>query len=210
MTGALKLRIGSDDVCELKYEGLNVAGFIHWVAPTVMLEPFHKEAGLVIDDIVKKNKPNLAPDACRRLLHLLWPSFSGALLSNGKSVSLDEAKSYLREKDRQFISERRPHVVFKHGSNTFVAELDVRAPSADVVQCWRVPSSDIYPDKIIVTFDTVAEKERFDLVAGNLGYNPSDLLLELALDFCAKFQRQPEARDTRVEQASRGARTPRR
>ncbi len=190
--------IGND---EIDFSRLNVAAFTRYVAPTVLFEPFYQEAGLTLDDIVYRNKPQLSDSKCKQLFQLLWPSFSKSM-RDGRFVDAEEARQYLSENDRKYFRDHRQHIVFKHAGNTFVAEVETSDGRIAVIACWRVPDSDIYPDSIIVTFNRVADKERFDAIAKGLGYDPRLLLHDLAYDFMLKFEKIGELKlptDTKIK-----------
>lgn len=170
----------------IAHQKLDSAALVKWVLPTVVLKPFHKEAGVTLDDILFQNKAKLSANVCQRLTELLWPSFSESL-RQGREVDAEEAKTHLIAKDHSFLRAQYAHVVFKHANNVFVAEYDMSGTTADVFRCWKAPSSDIHPTTAFVTFEDVAEKEEFDQLATGLGYRAEDLLLSLARDFAEKL-----------------------
>lgn len=176
----------------IQHERLESVQLIKWVLPTVVLAPFCEDAGLALDDITYRNKPNLRPEECERLTSLLWPSFS-ASIGNGRRIGADEARTQLVAKSQAYVRDEYEHVVFKHCENVFVAEYDVDGSVAQVLRCWKVPSANIHPTTVFVTFDGVAEKQAFDRLAAEFGYSSDDLILELARDFAEKFKRRGKA-----------------
>lgn len=180
------------DVTGIRHNQLDSTAFIKWVLPTVALEPFCTAAGLTVDDVLFKNKPNLSAGACQRLTELLWPGFS-ASLRKGREVEAEEAKTHLVAKDHAYVRSQYPHVVFKHADNVFVAEYELISAAAEVLRCWKAPSAEIHPATVFVTFKDVAEKERFDRIAADLGYGSDELLLSLARDFSEKLSRRSNA-----------------
>jgi hypothetical protein len=104
--------------------------------------------------------------------------------------SSQQAYERLPERYRQYFEFDQEHRYFRLQDLNidFIAQLKKSDENGwKLTQLWMIPSSDINPKTLYVTFETVEERKQFKRLATKLGRNDQELGLQLVLEFMRKF-----------------------
>jgi hypothetical protein len=87
----------------------------------------------------------------------------------------------------KYFDSEQEHRQFRLKEMEFVAQLSpLDNDRYALTQLWRIPSSDINPKTLYVTFETVEQREQFRRLATKLGWNDEALGLQLVIDYMTK------------------------
>ena len=126
---------------------------------------------------------------------LVWAEKLESEARGATVITADQARELLEEKQREYVLDVGQYRQFVVDSVHFVVHLNHGADQNGI--CNRLWSLGTHrdPARLCMVFDTVVEKEDFDVLAKSLGYEPRNLALSLVMDFMRKHpKREPSRR----------------
>lgn len=116
-----------------------------------------------------------------------WKLGLGQAVNSSLPCEYEVVRSRLQGKQLNFVDKAQEHRQFRYHNMDFIVQFGQNVDSKELTQLWKVQSGDDHPKTLFVTFDTVAERERFKAIADHLFQNDEVLGLKIIRDFMSKF-----------------------
>jgi hypothetical protein len=113
----------------------------------------------------------------------LWASTLAAEVESAPKITREQAEELLEEKLKSYATAGYTYRQFLLHNEPFIARI---TGGGYCDQLWALGA---HRDntRLCVNFETIADRERFEEIAGNLGWHPKVLGLRLLTDFMQKF-----------------------
>lgn len=146
-----------------------------------------------------ENRKHLSEPDLIELFNRIWKNFLYQAVINAKHCSIEFVREKLKEKQKNsknsylsHVKESQQHREFYVQNQQFIVQLNpLNSEEYELTQIWFIPSSDIYPNCLLVCFDDIEEKKRFTTLAEQLRWKDTELCKDLVRDFIRKHERMP-------------------
>lgn len=121
----------------------------------------------------------------------VWERVLLAAVQKADICDAENARRKLKPDQQGFVDDEQEQREFWLEEGLFVAQLLPQDnQESELTQLWFVRSSNVDPRTLFITFETVAERERFREIASQLGWQDSDLGEKLLTDFMNTVSRR--------------------
>lgn len=140
-----------------------------------------------------ERRKQMTDDELVKLFDRIWESDLKASVETAEPCDLNFVRSKLKQKSQHFVDNSQEHRAFRlqRRNLEFIVQLKQGfASEYELTQLWFIPSTDYYPECILICFKDVQERKSFKELAARLKYrDEAELGRELILDFLKKHNR---------------------
>lgn len=139
-----------------------------------------------------ERRDNMTDDEAVRCFDDVWEREIKNGILNGDVVAPEEALGLLSEQSKHYLNKHHEHRKFKLAEAVFVAQLNASTDGVRIHnQLWPVPARNYDTRTLYVTFPTQDERDAWNDLAEQLGYEPEELGLRALRGFLLAFTAKP-------------------
>ncbi|MBD1879844.1 hypothetical protein [Coleofasciculus sp. FACHB-T130] len=146
----------------------------------------------LFEDEVAVNRQKLSDEKLIKNFDTIWEKTLRLAVDRAEKWESEKAYERIPEYSRKYFKSDQEHRVFR------LKELDVELivqllplsdKEYDLTDIWLLRSVNLDPRRILISFDTLEDRQRFEKIAHYLRQNDSELGKQLLLDFMEKFNK---------------------
>ncbi|MBD1903953.1 hypothetical protein NDI37_23785 [Funiculus sociatus GB2-A5] len=146
----------------------------------------------LFEDEVAVNRQKLSSEKLIKIFDQIWEKTLKYAVETAEVCEAKKAYERIPDYSRKHFNDNQEHREFrlKELNVEFIVQLlPLSNKEYELTDIWLLRSVNIDPRRILISFDTLEDRQRFEKIADYLNQKDSELGKQLLLDFMEKFNK---------------------